>query len=300
MAMADRKFQDAPGGGMLDQITPMVKLLLFANVGIYLLDTILKGDAPDGWFRMNGAFSMESAINHGKIWEFVTFQFIHGSILHILFNSIGLFFFGPWMERWWGSNKFLGFYLLSGAGGAAFFALLVYTGILPAEVPAYVKGLNAPVMIPMSQVPLVGASAGIYGILMGVAVIAPSLRVSLLFPPITLSMRQLALAIIAIAVASIVFRFGGNEGGEAGHLGGAIVGYLLVAGTIWHRKNGGFGNAKSPRTDIEPKIRPRTRVDLRGQSEIDAILDKISSEGFQSLTEEERDMLHRAAKKDDN
>ena len=267
--------------GTMDQLTPVVKALLILNLAIYFGDILFF----DYRLRRFGAFSIESAIFGGRIWEFVTFQFIHGSVGHVLFNSVGLFFFGPWMERWWGAKRFLGFYLASGVGGAAFFVFLAYVGILP----------NA-----SENSVLVGASAGIYGILIGVAMIAPSLRVSLLFPPVTLTMRQLALALMVISVGSIVLKLGGNEGGEAGHLGGAIVGFLImryaILGSLGGLRIGGERSA--PRRDIAPKIRPRTSVDLQGESEIDEILDKISRDGFQSLTDEERDLLHRAANKD--
>lgn len=266
------------------QLTPVVKWLLISNLAIYFGDMLLFDHA----IRNFGAFTIQSAIFEGRIWEFVTFQFLHGSIGHVLFNSIGLFFFGPWMERWWGAKSFLIFYLVCGIGGAVFFLLLTYAGALPG-VSVYS--------------PLVGASAGIYGILIGVAIIAPSLRVALLIPPVTLTMRQLALILLLISVASIAFKFGGNEGGEAGHLGGAILGFVLVKFSgLKGGVNLGFfgGRSKAPRTDIEPKIRPRTRVDLRSHSEIDEILEKISREGFQSLTEAERDALHRAAKNEES
>jgi membrane associated rhomboid family serine protease len=172
------------------------------------------------------------------------------------------------------------FYLTCGVGGAAFFVLLVFLGILPAI------DLDAS---------LVGASAGIYGIVIAVSVIAPEIHVSLLFPPITLSMRRLAFAVIAIAVGVILLDIGNNQGGEAGHLGGVIVGYILIRMAPLF----GVDTKREPRPRrryYEPKIRPRTIVDLQAQSEIDEILDKISREGFQSLTDEERDLLHRASK----
>lgn len=262
---------------MLGQLPPVVKALLILNIGIYFADLLFFEDAITNF----GAFSIGSAIFEKNIWEFITFQFMHGSVGHVLFNSLGLFFFGPFVERGLGSLRFLIFYLICGVGGAAFFVLLAYLGILPA----------------LSMVTsLVGASAGIYGIIIAVAVLAPHLQVTLLFPPITLTMRQLAFGVIIVAVGVIVFGIGNNEGGEAGHLGGAIVGYILIrlAPLL------GMPTKKAPRrprTFFEPKIRPRTIVDLRAQSEVDVILDKISREGFQSLTDEERDLLHRAANK---
>jgi membrane associated rhomboid family serine protease len=223
MGIADRDYhRDQPqsGGGFMPQLTPVVKWLLIANIGIFILDYLilpkflgLRVDDfhPPPLLRF-GAFAVQSALMEFRLWEFVTFQFLHGSLGHVLFNSIGLFFFGPWMERWWGSKKFLIFYLLCGAGGAAFYTLLMLLKLLPG-------GLT---------VPMVGASAGIYGIFIGVAVIAPNLRVMLLFPPIELSIRQLAIGLLVISVGAILLSLGGNEGGEAGHLGGAILGYFLM------------------------------------------------------------------------
>ncbi|MDP4897545.1 MAG: rhomboid family intramembrane serine protease [Akkermansiaceae bacterium] len=277
---------------MMAQLTPVVKWLLITNLAIFFGDMLFF----DEKIAEFGAFTTTSALAEKKWWQFITFQFIHAHMAHVLFNSIGLYFFGPWMERWWGAGKFIVFYLLCGAAGAFFYVVLVGAGILPQSilVPLEGGGLER---VPMTKVPLVGASAGIYGILIGVAVIAPALRVSLLFPPVTLTMRRLALILMAISVLIIVFKIGGNEGGEAGHLGGAIMGFFLMQVWIWFSSKGGsFGKMRGPRKDIEPKIRPRTMVDLRSESEIDRLLDKISKDGFQSLTEEERDLLHQAAK----
>ncbi len=278
MGIADREY--SKGGGMMAQLTPVVKGLLILNLGIFFADMLIFDLTIQNQFT----FTIQSALLEFRLWEFITFQFIHGSVGHVLFNSMGLFFFGPWMERWWGAQRFLFFYLVCGVGGAIFYSGLVLTGTLPSN---------------NLQTGLVGASAGIYGILVGVAMIAPSMRVSLLFPPVTLTMRQLALALLAISVGSIVLKIGGNEGGEAGHLGGAIMGFVLMKthGWIgWVRSKTGYPRGRHA-SNFTPKIRPRTIIDLHGQNEVDAILEKISRDGFQSLTDEERDILLRAAKK---
>jgi membrane associated rhomboid family serine protease len=287
MGIADRDYHRSPQGGFLSNLTPVVKWLLTSNIAIFLLDYLLIPFVLDSnldgenipkivdW----GAFSIESAIHHFQVWRFISFQFLHGSLGHLLFNSMGIFFFGPWMERWWGSQRFLIFYLLCGIGGAAFFSLLTLTGIVPAD----------------SHSILVGASAGIYGIFIGVAITAPNLRVSLLFPPIELSMRQLAIALLAISAGSIILKLGGNEGGEAGHLGGAIIGAILMR---WPQLLSGRHASGTQRRNnpAERKIQPRTSIDLQRDSEVDLILDKISLQGFQSLTDREREVLHDAAK----
>ncbi len=282
MGIADRDYyrsRERQGGGFFSQLTPVVKWLLILNLGIYFLDLILAGSADRKPIREIGAFTIQSGIFEGKVWEFLTFQFMHGSVGHVFFNCLGIFFFGPWMERWWGSAKFTICYLLCGIAGAAFFSLLTFVGILPRT--DLVTGL-------------VGASAGIYGILIGVAVIAPSMKVQLLFPPIELSMRQLAIALIMISVGSIALKWGGNEGGEAGHLGGAILGFFLtrfpqLLGNQWS------DSPDKRKITTTPKLKPRTQIQLEQESQVDLILDKISRDGFQSLTQEERDILLKAS-----
>jgi membrane associated rhomboid family serine protease len=293
MGIADRDYHRNParGGGSLSRLTPVVKWLLIANVAIFLLDYLilpvvlnLKVDRFHPPLLVQwGAFSVQSALLEFRLWEFVTFQFLHGSLGHLLFNSIGIYFFGPWMERWWGSKKFLRFYLLCGAAGAAFFTFLMLLGILPDAM----------------QSPLIGASAGIYGIFIGVALIAPDLRVALLFPPIVLSMRQLAIALMIISSGAILLKLGGNEGGEAGHLGGAILGFILMR---YPRLLGGapaveIYHPRSFSQRFESKLRPRSDLPLDEESAVDRILDKISRDGFQSLTPDERDLLRRASEK---
>jgi membrane associated rhomboid family serine protease len=294
MGIADRDYhrnQPRGGGGFMSRLPPVVKWLLIANVGVFFLDYVVLSSVSGlrvdrlhppplvGW----GAFSIRSALIDMHLWEFVTFQFLHGSLGHLLFNSIGIYFFGPWMERWWGSRKFLWFYLACGGAGAAFFTLLTLLGLLPGGMDSY----------------MIGASAGIYGIFIGVAVIAPDLRVALLFPPIELSMRQLAIALMAISVGAIVLKFGGNEGGEAGHLGGAILGFILVR---YPRLLGGDPGVEiiRPRAfdnHATPKLRPRTDLRPDQDSAVDLILDKVSREGFQSLTPTEREILSQAAQR---
>lgn len=284
MSLADRDYYGEPQRHRpASRLTPVVKAILIANALVFVLDYLVLAPAMGYPPLINfGAFSIVSALHHYRIWEFLTFQFLHGGFMHILFNSVGLYFFGPWMERHLGSRPFLIYYLICGAAGALFYTLISYAGIIPLSI----------------QTPLVGASAGLFGIFMGVAIIAPNLRVQLIFPPIELTMRQLCIALLAIAVVFILFNLQ-NAGGEAGHLGGAIAGLLLMRYTPWLRAGSG-GSVRPPRfrARFESKLSPRTRVQLSEDSEVDRILDKVSEHGFQSLTEAEKETLKRAAEKD--
>lgn len=293
MGIADRDYhrQDRrEGGGFLSQITPVVKWLLFLNLGIYFVDLFLADPEGNRPLRELGWFTVRSAVFSGHLWEFITFQFLHGSFEHVLFNCFGIYFFGPWMERWWGSKKFLTFYLLCGIAGGAFYTLLAFCGLLPHD------SLDSP---------LVGASAGIYGILIGVSVVAPDMRVRLLIPPVELSMRQVAIALIAIAAGIVLLGYAGinlfglveNEGGQAGHLGGAILGFFLVR-YPWLLGRGtlvSVAKAKSFSREPLPKLRPRSDLEKSQDTAVDLILDKISREGFQSLTPAEKEFLQKAS-----
>ncbi|MEI6675968.1 MAG: rhomboid family intramembrane serine protease [Verrucomicrobiota bacterium] len=288
MALADRNYdhRDYRASGGYSHLTPVVKWLIITNVAVFCLDIIFNRQL-ETW----GCFTIDSALGQGRVWKFLTFQFLHANVLHVLFNMLGLFFFGPWAERWWGARRFLAFYLLCGAAGAAFYTVLSFLGVLQPKFDA-----------PLDSVPLVGASAGIYGILVGVAVIAPDLRVMLYFPPIEMSMRQLAIAVLVIAAGTVLLDLGSNAGGEAGHLGGALLGFLLMR-QAWLLN---WAKRRVPGVEIIPpkvfgsrpesKLRPRTEIDLAAQTEVDRILDKISQQGFQSLTEVERATLQQIAK----
>jgi membrane associated rhomboid family serine protease len=294
MGLSDRDYhRSLPGNGsiFMPGITPVVKVLLILNLGIFVLDYLIlplaMGLKLDGFHAPPllrwGAFTIQTSILEFKVWEFVTFQFIHGNLLHIIFNCLGIYFFGPWMERWWGAKKFLIYYLLCGIGGAAFFSILSVLNIIPGGYDSY----------------LVGASAGIYGILMGVAFIAPELRVRLLFPPIELTMRQLALGLIGVSVVVILLSIGSNAGGEAGHLGGAIVGFLLMRypRLLGADEEVNIIRPAAFRRRSEAKLRPRSEAHLDEPSEVDRILEKISREGTHSLTQAERDVLIKASER---
>ena len=190
--------------------------LIVINVAVFVADRFLIILTGRPLLTLLGAFSAWTAVDHLQIWRFLTFQFLHASLGHIFFNMLGLYFFGPLIEGYLGSRRFLAFYLLCGMSGAAAYMLMLHAGIL----------IDAP------WVPLVGASAGIFGILIAAARVAPDARVMLLFPPIPMRLRTLAWVLLGIAIFTILAN-GSNAGGQAAHLGGAALGALLIAHPRW-------------------------------------------------------------------
>ena len=260
----------------------VVTWLLIANVAVFVWQSIF-GTAMRGGFLAPypwGHFSVEKAIHGGQVWRFFTYQFLHADFFHILFNMIGLYFFGPLMERWWGSRRFLVFYLLCGVGGALVATLL---GLVP--------GL---LVFPPGS-PLVGASGAVFGILAGCAVCFPHERVHLIFPPIELSMRTVALVFLGIAALSVIAG-SANAGGDAAHLGGALLGFVLVKaprslGWAEGSSSGGGSGPSLGQRVREAKQRRRRQNEQDREAEVDRILAKVREQGLQSLTRREKKTL---------
>lgn len=202
----------------------VVTWLLIINIGVFVLDHIVFGgfqivevagqrfrEPVDSPLFSWGYFSAEKAFGELQLWRLISFQFLHADFTHLFGNMLGLFMLGQLVEMSLGRRRFLAFYLICGIAGPIAYMLMSLLGILGDDW----------------STPLIGASAGVFGVLVAAATIAPRIIVYLLFPPIPVQMRTLALALLAIAVFT-VFSDGHNSGGEAAHLGGAAVGYLLV------------------------------------------------------------------------
>lgn len=275
MGIYDRDYtHEGHGGGrpqmrlMMPSITPVVKWLLIINVAVYIPCYMIRplDEFARVWFSVFPA-NFFMAI---QPWRIITYQFMHGGIFHIFFNMLVLFFFGPLIERLWGSKKFLIFYLTCGAMGGILFPILVLTHILgPAS--------------------LVGASGAIYGMIAAGAVLFPKLRVYVLgiFP---MSLR--ALAFVAAAISILKFFGGENAGGEAAHLAGMAAGLAYVMWRPW---------VETKRLEQKKGAWQRKRQAERNfQTEVDRILEKVHSSGINSLTKKEKAILKEATQREQN
>ncbi len=185
-------------------------------------------------FEVWGAFSWFTGIMEGQIWRVVTYQFLHADAWHLLFNMWALYFFGTAVEHVMGARRFLAYYLACGIAGAVFSSLLGSMHLFDPPLSAIALGEIAQyVGYPIGSIegwqiiPMVGASAAVYGVLIAATFFFPHAKISLLFPPITMSIRVFALVVTAFAVITITFS-GHNAGGEAGHLGGIIMGAIIM------------------------------------------------------------------------
>jgi membrane associated rhomboid family serine protease len=259
------------------------------------------GGTPIGWvevFPMQPIaaylhFSTRRGFMEVEFWRLIGFQFLHAHFPHLLLNMVALFFFGPLIERHLGSKRYLAFYLLCGIFGALMYTLLNLGGVIASLY------LGSDVRIPgllfnSTYVPLIGASAGVFGVLMAGAYLAPRATV-LLFFIIPMKLRTLAYALVGLALFSIIFDRP-NAGGEAGHLGGALAGWYFIRNQ--HHLHGFFDflGWADPTSHHYRGKKGKPRQSTQSRAEVDRILDKISQEGMHSLTDKEKRTLREASR----
>lgn len=192
------------GGGA---ITPAVKFLLIVNTAVFFLQLFL----PSEIVLLFGLVP-SMVWNDFYFWQLFTYQFLHGGLFHLLFNMLAVWMFGCELERRWGSNFFLRYYFVSVVGGGILNALLV-----PGQV-----------------IPSIGASAGVYGILLAYGLIYPN-RIVYFYFLFPIKMKYFVWIIGAIAFYSSITP---GQGGIAhlAHLGGMVFGYLYLRGfNPWER-----------------------------------------------------------------
>jgi membrane associated rhomboid family serine protease len=232
-----------------------------------------------------------------QVWRFVTFQFLHANLNHILFNLLTLFFFGPVVEAYLGGKRFLAFYLLCGVAGAAVYLLL--NGLAVAGQAWFGPSFHPPgLLFNDPNTPLVGASAGVFGVIMAGAFLNPNAVVYLFFV-IPMRLHTLAYGLLAFAVLAVIFNWA-NAGGEAAHIGGALAGWYLIRNPGHLHGFFDFLGQYDPTSRVAAARKAVRRGSVRGgvdSDEVNRILDKISARGIHSLTEGEKRTLREASRR---
>ncbi len=232
---------------MMNNITDVVKNLIIINAIIFIgvsMTVQFSGLNIEQYFELYSPLS-----NNFKPVQLVTHMFMHGSISHLFFNMLSLFFLGPYVEHRMGSKRFLIFYLVCGFGamlshlGVGYLAVADLTRLISPEqlntlltAGSYtgtgLSNMQAQEIFTSLNTPVVGASGAIYGVIIAFALFYPNLQLMLLFPPIPIKAKYLALIIIAIDLFSGV---SGHKTGVAhfAHLGGGLTGLILIL--IWYK-----------------------------------------------------------------
>ena len=244
-------------------MTKWVRFLLIANVVVYFAQQTL-GPSFDYMF----AFRPQVALF--RPWTIVTYMFLHGSFSHILFNMLGLFFFGSRVEDRLGSRRFITLYFLSGVTGALLsFAFAFYAGVI-------------------------GASGAIYGVMLAYAYFWPRDRI-MIWGIVPVEARVL---VIIYAIMSVMGGAGGIGAGNTAHfahLGG------LIGAFAYLRYLDMTQGARRFRAAVTPKIPDQAltnwkRVDPKNvhevnRDELNRVLDKVGRTGLGSLTADEKRFL---------
>jgi len=206
------------------------------------------------------------------VWQPFTYLFLHAGFWHVALNMFVLWMFGSELEREWGGTFFLRYYLITGVGAGLITMLF---------------SLN-------STMPVVGASGAVYGILLAYGLAYPNRHVYLYFMfPVKVKYIVSFLAIIAF-MASI--RPGTSTISHLTHLSGMVIGWLYLKSgwrSTWYHLSQRISNIQDER-QIRQEFK-ETQEDELLRRQVDDILDKISTHGYSSLTEEEQDILYHAS-----
>jgi membrane associated rhomboid family serine protease len=287
--LEDREYMRQPDYG---RRTSLTVALIIVNAIVFVFELLVSG-YPHSLFIEDQYFALSvEGLKNGFIWQLFTFQFMHAGLLHILANCWAIYVFGRVIEETLGWKKFLILYLSSGVVG----------GIC--------QVLAALLWPDLFGGPVVGASAGVFGLVAAFAVLFPERELLLLLffvLPVRLRAKMLLMLSAVLALAGIVFPI--NHVANAAHLGGMLTGVIFIRQFIqgrWSRSGfpsggaapGEFISGWVGKSSLWRSASDKPDEDLSNdefvKSEVDPILEKISKRGIQSLTERERQILEKA------
>lgn len=202
---------------MLGDLPPITRALLMANVGLFLAQMGL-GDGPFLDFMLWPLGTYPIGMNAGVFdqvgflpWQLLSYGFLHGGLTHLFFNMFALWMFGGPLEATWGSKRFLYYYLICVVGA----------GLVQLLVVSYVAEQGGAVY------PTIGASGGVFGLLLAYGLLFPNVRLMLILPPIPMRARTF---VICYGLLELFLGVTGTQQGVAhfAHLGGMAFGFLLI------------------------------------------------------------------------
>ncbi len=307
------------------RLPPATKYLLIGNIAIYFI-----GIALAHTIDFNSVFGLHFLLAPNfQIYQLVTYMFMHGGLMHLFFNMFALWMFGCVVEMTLGTKRFVFFYLVCGIG-AGLFQEAAQLGELIVTCKEQLPGfkMSELLVVAHNSAPMlslwttVGASGAIYAILLAFGLLYPEQRIFIFPLPIPIKAKWF---VIIYAAIELFYALSTTSDGVAhvAHLGGMVFGYFLIR--YWRRHPYGMGSGRAEReffsrmkdswerrqqngkrrssdnTYVSPEDK-RSDWDYnaqqrRSQEEIDAILDKIRKNGYDSLTLEEKQKLFDSSNK---
>lgn len=241
--------------------------LIIINAVVYFFQS-LYGNVLIVYFGLIPSY----VVNEGYIWQVFTYMFLHGSFLHIFFNMYILFLFGMAIEQLWGPGRFLFYYFFTGIG----------SGLTILVVNLFIFGAGY-------NVPTIGASGAVFGILLAFGILFPKTELYLLFIPVPIKARTLVIFYAGITVLLLIFTGAGSTVSHTGHLGGLIFGVIYFL--ILRRHSIKFASKKGvAKFKDEQKERPHLSEGLSGTKDVEKlknIFSKVQSGGGQNLTDDD-------------
>lgn len=222
-------------GNSIQRSTPIVLNLIIINALVFLLQNVITQFDIEKWGALH--YYKSSLF---KPHQFITSMFMHENIGHILFNMFALWMFGSILEKFWGPKKFLIFYLICGIGAGIFEQITTpYEALQIAKAtPQYLSGqfsLEAIVDFLKETSSSLGASGAIMGLLAAFAYLFPNTELYVFFIPIPLKAKYVIPFFILIDLFGGLYRVKGDNIAHFAHLGGALIGFLLVF--FWNKTN---------------------------------------------------------------
>lgn len=278
----------------------IINVVVFIVLGVFMVVTRITGF--DSVFEIvHNQFQIPARFGEfiNRPWTIITYAFAHDltGLFHILFNMLALYWFGRVFVEYLGGDKLVAVYVLGAMFGGLFYLLAYNT------IPFFVQQSD------QVQIGMVGASAAVDAIVVATAVLLPNYTFFLLLiGPVKI--KYIAAVVVFLSLLGTV---GSNAGGNIAHLGGALIGFIYIkqlqAGVNWGLwitvtidwfKDLFKSKPKvkvTYRKEDKATAKKRTPPNKASQAEIDAILDKISDRGYESLTKEEKEKLFNASKK---
>ena len=257
----------------------VVAWLIAINVAVFFIDTLSQNWWPGGAVWLFGL--RLSGVTHFMIWQPVTYMFMHDDAFHLLFNMIALYVFGTEFEKAFGRDRFIRFYAACGLIGGVAYLLF---GLVD---PSY------------ANVPVVGASGAIYGLIMAGIIFFPHIQVILLIFPVPV--RVFGLILAAILLFQLISPGGiQNKGGEICHIAGALAAVAVFHywGMLPRIRVAGLDQFLPDRAARQEGAWRKKQEQLAvEQAEVDRILAKVHASGMHSLSRKERKTLEKATRR---